>query len=206
MIDESTKLITDNEDKVDNKTELLKKEKKRRKLRIVNKEKLIVLDLFCGCGGMSKGLQDAGLNVIAGLDIWDKAINSYKENLNHVAVCDDINKLPPESFKERYMSDVKPIDLMVGGPPCQGFSIAGKRDIKDPRNSLFMEYVKYLNYFNPKAFILENVMGILSMKNAEGMRLLISSWVYLGRTTIVLSVSYMPVTSRCLKIDGVLSL
>jgi DNA (cytosine-5)-methyltransferase 1 len=55
----------------------------------------------------------------------------------------------------------------VGGPPCQGFSLAGKRDKKDPRNSLFMEYVRYLNYFNPKAFIMENVIGILSMKTSD---------------------------------------
>jgi DNA (cytosine-5)-methyltransferase 1 len=129
--------------------------------------KLNVLDLFCGCGGMSKGLQDSGLNVIAGIDIWDKAINSYKKNLNHISICEDISKFPPEIFKEKYMKKNDIIDVLVGGPPCQGFSIAGKRDIKDPRNSLFMEYVKYLNYFKPKAFIMENVIGILSMKNSK---------------------------------------
>ena len=63
-----------------------------------------------------------------------------------------------------YNKENKQIDLIVGGPPCQGFSIAGKRNTNDPRNSLFMEYVKYINYFNPKAFIMENVIGILSMK------------------------------------------
>ena len=166
-------LMVDNIVEIDNNIiETPKKVKKKRKLRIKDDEKLVVLDLFCGCGGMSKGLQDAGLNVVAGLDIWDKAIDSYKANHNHTAICDDINKLPPELFKERHMSGTKPIDLLVGGPPCQGFSIAGKRDIKDPRNSLFMEYVKYLNYFNPKAFIMENVMGILSMKNAEGVKVI----------------------------------
>jgi DNA (cytosine-5)-methyltransferase 1 len=59
------------------------------------------------------------------------------------------------------------IDLIVGGPPCQSYSIAGKRDINDPRNALFMEFVKYLNYFNPKGFIMENVIGILSKKTAS---------------------------------------
>jgi DNA (cytosine-5)-methyltransferase 1 len=130
-------------------------------------KKLNVLDLFCGCGGMSKGLEDAGLNIKAGLDIWDKAIDSYKKNFNHLAVCGDISKLSPDSFSKKYNIDNQEIDVIVGGPPCQGFSIAGKRDVKDPRNSLFMEYVKYLNYFNPKAFIMENVIGILSMKNAS---------------------------------------
>ena len=131
-----------------------------------------VLDLFCGCGGMSKGLEDAGLNIIAGLDIWDKAIDSYKKNFNHLAVCEDISKLTPEVFDTKYGIGKDNIDLMVGGPPCQGFSIAGKRDIKDPRNSLFMEYVKYLNYFNPKTFIMENVMGILSMKNSSNIKVI----------------------------------
>jgi len=125
---------------------------------------LNVIDLFCGVGGMSKGLTDAGLNVIAGVDIWDKAINNYKKNFEHQAICEDLTKLPPEKFNLLYNKENKIVDLIVGGPPCQGFSIAGKRDTKDPRNSLFMEYLKYLNYFKPKAFIMENVIGILSMK------------------------------------------
>ena len=128
---------------------------------------LNVIDLFCGCGGMSKGLVDAGFNIIAGVDIWDKAINSYKKNFHHQAVCEDLTKIPPSTFDNLYNKDRKTVDLLVGGPPCQGFSIAGKRNTKDPRNSLFMEYVKYLNYFNPKAFIMENVIGILSMKTEE---------------------------------------
>ena len=131
---------------------------------------LKVLDLFCGCGGMTKGLKDAGLNVIAGIDKWDKAIDSYRENFNHLAVCCDMSNLTPESFDTKYQ--IGQIDIIVGGPPCQGFSIAGKRDKNDPRNSLFMEYVKYLNYFKPKAFIIENVMGILSMKNALGTKVI----------------------------------
>lgn len=126
-----------------------------------------VIDLFCGCGGMSKGLTDAGLNIIAGIDIWDKAIRSYEKNFDHQAICEDLTKLPPESFDKLYNKEKHIIDLIVGGPPCQGFSIAGKRDTKDPRNSLFMEYVKYINYFNPKAFIMENVIGILSMKTGN---------------------------------------
>tara|TARA_B100001093_G_scaffold172563_1_gene165380 strand:+ start:980 stop:2200 length:1221 start_codon:yes stop_codon:yes gene_type:complete len=133
---------------------------------------LRVLDLFCGCGGMSKGLQDAGLNVVAGLDIWDKAIDSYKQNFDHLSICADISEVTPKSFSDTYNIQKCDIDLIVGGPPCQGFSIAGKRDKKDPRNSLFMEYVKYLNYFNPKAFIMENVMGILSMKNSSNCKVI----------------------------------
>ena len=91
-----------------------------------------MLDLFCGCGGMSKGLEEAGLNIVAGIDIWDKAIDSYKQNFNHLSVCNDISKLSPSSFCEKYNIDNQDIDVIVGGPPCQGFSIAGKRDVKDP--------------------------------------------------------------------------
>ena len=129
-----------------------------------NNASINVIDLFCGCGGMSKGLSDAGLNIIAGIDVWDTAINSYKKNFHHQAICEDLTKLPPDKFNGIYNKENKIIDLIVGGPPCQGFSIAGKRETSDPRNSLFMEYVKYINYFNPKTFIMENVIGILSMK------------------------------------------
>ena len=127
-----------------------------------------VIDLFCGCGGMSKGLTDAGLNIIAGIDIWDKAIDNYNKNFEHKAYCEDLTKLPPEIFNETYNKDNKNVDIIVGGPPCQSFSIAGKRDKNDPRNSLFMEYVKYLNFFKPKAFIMENVIGMLSKKTNDG--------------------------------------
>jgi DNA (cytosine-5)-methyltransferase 1 len=137
----------------------------KKNIQFINNSNILnVIDLFCGCGGMSKGLTDAGFNIIAGIDIWDKAINSYKKNFHHKAICEDLTKLPPEKFNNLYNKENKQIDLIVGGPPCQGFSIAGKRNTNDPRNSLFMEYVKYINYFNPKAFIMENVIGILSMK------------------------------------------
>lgn len=125
---------------------------------------LNVIDLFCGCGGMSKGLTDAGLNIIAGIDIWDKAIENYNKNFKHKAYCEDLTLLTPENFNNLYNKNKYKIDLIVGGPPCQSFSIAGRRDKNDPRNSLFMEYVKYLDYFNPKAFIMENVVGMLSKK------------------------------------------
>ena len=129
--------------------------------------KLNVLDLFCGCGGMTTGLQNSGLNIIAGIDIWDTAINSYKKNNDHLAICEDLTKLPPEKFESEYKLKDTKIDIIVGGPPCQGFSIAGKRDKKDPRNSLFMEFYKYITYFKPKAFLMENVIGILSMKTSK---------------------------------------
>ena len=137
-------------------------------INIKNNVILNVIDLFCGCGGMSKGLTDAGLNIIAGIDIWDKAVDNYNKNFHHKAYCEDLTQLSPEKFNELYNKENKNIDILVGGPPCQSFSIAGKRDINDPRNALFMEYVKYLEYFKPKAFIMENVIGMLSTKTANG--------------------------------------
>jgi DNA-cytosine methyltransferase len=132
-------------------------------------DKLRVLDLFCGCGGMSTGIEKAGCDIFAGIDVWDRAIETYHLNHpDHLAICADLTQLPPEKFEEKYNPQHLPIDLLVGGPPCQGMSMAGKRDSKDPRNSLFMEYVKYLNFYNPRAFIMENVIGMLSMKTATG--------------------------------------
>lgn len=91
----------------------------------INCGSLNVVDLFCGCGGMSKGLTDAGLNVIAGIDVWDKAIESYNKNFDHKAYCQDLTKFSPEDFNNLYNKENKPIDILVGGPPCQSFSIAG---------------------------------------------------------------------------------
>ena len=128
---------------------------------------LNVLDLFCGCGGMSYGLKQSGLNIIAGIDIWKEAIDNYKKNFNHMGICEDLTQLSPQQFNEKYNTQNKQIDILVNTAPCTGYSIAGKRDKNDPRNSLFMEFIKYLNYFKPKAFIIENVIGILSMKNQD---------------------------------------
>jgi len=155
---EEPKIILSNEEIAPQNTQIIE----------VDTKTLNVIDLFCGCGGMSKGLTDAGLNVIAGIDIWDKAVESYNKNYHHKAYCADLTQLPPEKFNELYNKENKNVDILVGGPPCQSFSIAGKRDKNDPRNALFMEYVKYLDYFKPKAFIMENVIGMLSKKTANG--------------------------------------
>lgn len=131
-----------------------------------------VIDLFCGCGGMSKGLTDSGLNVIAGIDIWNKAIENYKRNFHHIGACEDLTQLLPEMFDDTYNPEHKIIDVIVGSPPCQSFSIAGRRDKKDPRGLLYVEYGKYVKYFKPKLFMMENVIGILSMKKLDGSKVI----------------------------------
>jgi DNA (cytosine-5)-methyltransferase 1 len=142
---------------------------------------LNAIDLFCGCGGMSKGLTEAGINIIAGIDIWDVAVSSYNKNFSHNAYCEDLTILTPEIFNDKYNKDNKTIDLIVACPPCQSFSMAGKRDKDDPKNSLFMEFVKYLDYFNPKAFIMENVIGILSKKTTTGEKVIDIIMNYLNK-------------------------
>lgn len=134
-----------------------------------NTQIINAIDLFCGCGGLTTGLKQSGINIIAGIDFWDKAIDNYKKNhQDHLAICADLTKLSPHQFQSTYNTNNTQIDLIVGGPSCQGYSNAGKRDPNDLRNSLFMEYAKYLDYYKPKMFLMENVMGLLSMKTTNG--------------------------------------
>ena len=76
--------------------------------------KLNVIDLFCGCGGMSWGMTTAGLNIIAGIDIWDKAVENYNLNYEHKAYCHDLTVFPPEQFDELYNTDKKSVDILAG--------------------------------------------------------------------------------------------
>ena len=124
-----------------------------------------VLDLFAGCGGMIHGF-DKKFNVVCGIDVWDKAIESYNSNYEHLGICEDLTTYPPEKCDKEHVHGTT-IDIIVGGPPCQSYSMGGRRDPNDPRANLFMEYYKYLQYFKPKVFIMENVMGILSVKDKE---------------------------------------
>src|SRR5258708_1177965 len=94
--------------------------------------KYTAIDLFFGCGGMLKGLSDLGINILGGIDIWNKAIDSYKSNFDHYAICEDLQKLSPKQFSQIY--NIDDIYIIVGSPPCQSFSIAGKRNINDPRS------------------------------------------------------------------------
>jgi DNA (cytosine-5)-methyltransferase 1 len=127
---------------------------------------LTAIDLFAGCGGFCTGMVRAGFNVLASIDIWDKACESLSNNHEHLVLCKDLTKFTPSMLRAEIKT--RQVDVIFGGPPCQGFSMAGKRDKNDPRNSLFIEYVKYIEYFKPKMFVMENVPGILSMKNAQG--------------------------------------
>ncbi len=123
---------------------------------------LNALDLFCGCGGLSLGFEKAGINVVLGIDSWQDAITSFTYNHKHSkGLCRDLSNLNPEDIEADL--DGKKIDIIIGGPPCQGFSIAGKRIIDDERNKLYKSFVRFVDYYKPKAFVLENVPNILSI-------------------------------------------
>jgi DNA (cytosine-5)-methyltransferase 1 len=129
--------------------------------------KPIALDLFCGAGGFTIGLKNSGYDVKTSIDFFKPAIDTQKlnGNKNHIALEKDLTTFSPEECEKE--TGVKNYDIIVGGPSCQGYSMAGRRDPKDPRNSLFMEFIKYIKYYKPKVFIIENVPGILTMKNAK---------------------------------------
>ena len=121
-----------------------------------------VLDLFCGCGGLSLGFEMAGFDVELAIDNWEDALVTYRHNRNGVqAINADLLTLDPKAVEDKY--DVHDIDVIIGGPPCQGFSVAEKRIIDDERNKLYKSFVRFVGHFKPKAFVMENVPNILSM-------------------------------------------
>ena len=123
------------------------------------------IDLFCGAGGFSAGLEMAGLNCIGGIDNVERTVKTHQ--LNHkdsVSLCADMREIEPEEFHK--MIGYKKVDVIIGGPPCPTFSTIGHAKIqsvtgedvsKDPRNELFLDYLKYIEYFEPEIFVMENV-------------------------------------------------
>lgn len=133
---------------------------------IKNNTKINTIDLFCGCGGISEGLRLAGFNIVGGLDFNQEAINTYQKNFPKAkAICADLLEFTDENIIEEF-SDLK-IDLIVGGPPCQGFSSANRwnKENEDPRNKLFFEYLRFVEILKPKFVLIENVRGILTREN-----------------------------------------
>ena len=127
-------------------------------------KKLNFIDLFCGCGGFSYGLEKAGLNCLAGIDFLQDAIETF--DLNHpnaASICEDLRKLDPKNVKSLIKN--KKVHLICGGPPCQGFSTIGTGDAYDSRNHLFLEFVKFVDYFRPNYILVENVTGLMAEKN-----------------------------------------
>lgn len=124
-----------------------------------------VLDLFAGCGGLSQGFEQAGFDIVAGNDILEHAGKTYQRNHpNSKFFLGDITDHKMKKQIIDYMKE-KGCDVIIGGPPCQAYSMAGLRDPNDPRGRLFEEYVEIVKELQPKIFVMENVKGILTMKH-----------------------------------------
>jgi len=131
------------------------------------KKKYNAIDIFSGAGGLSYGFEQAGFNILLGIDNDEDALNTFK--INHKdskTLCADIAEV---SFAEH----IKPligknqIDVIVGGPPCQGMSLSGPRKFDDPRNSLYLSYIRLVEEIRPKAFVIENVPGLVGLFKGE---------------------------------------
>ena len=126
--------------------------------------KFYFVDLFCGAGGLSKGLEMAGMECALGVDFDKPATRTFAQNHKNSAVFDgDISKLTETKLKS--FIDGKKIRLVCGGPPCQGMSTVGKGDPNDPRNFLFKEFVRIVDILRPDYVLLENVTGMVGRKN-----------------------------------------
>lgn len=127
------------------------------------------IDLFSGCGGMTLGFGWAGFKSVLASDIDENCEKTFSRNFPEIPfLCGDLSEIEKKQFDN--IIDNNEIDVIIGGPPCQGFSLANKRRkniSEDPRNKLFYEFVKTINWYNPKSFVMENVKGLLSMQNGE---------------------------------------
>jgi DNA (cytosine-5)-methyltransferase 1 len=122
-----------------------------------------VIDLFCGAGGFSLGAYNAGLKVIASVDIDDKLTSSYKSNFPHgKLLLADISTLRINSLLKAADAGAADVDGIIGGPPCQGFSTIGKRNAADPRNGLLRHFFRIVAEVRPKFFLMENVPGLIA--------------------------------------------
>jgi DNA (cytosine-5)-methyltransferase 1 len=136
---------------------------------------LTFLDLFCGCGGFSLGMKRAGFRCLAAIDLNPEAVETFRANFPRVkhALEADLTKLSPEQLAS--LVGTEHVDVIVGGPPCQGFSTArqvdganhGTRLKDDPRRHLFREFLRYVDFFQPRVFVMENVLGIRTAAGGE---------------------------------------
>jgi DNA (cytosine-5)-methyltransferase 1 len=144
-------------------------------------QKLNFIDLFSGCGGFSTGMEMAGHKCLLGVDFDKDAINTFKLNHKNAEVfCGDIKTLS-KAHLGNLLKENK-IDMVIGGPPCQGFSTVGRGQADDERNGLFREFVRIVRDLNPKIVIFENVTGLLASKNKNTLNQIFRSFEDLGYT------------------------
>lgn len=145
-------------------------------------DNLTCIDLFSGAGGLSEGLEEAGFHSLFASEIVDRYAETYKRNHPSAEVCvDDIRAVDPASVRKGLGLAIGELDLLAGGPPCQGFSInAPVRSGEDPRNHLFREYLRFVDEFKPRAVLIENVPGLVSFEKGATLHAILSSLADLG--------------------------
>lgn len=121
------------------------------------------LDLYSGAGGLSLGFSQGIFNILAGVDVWDDAVETFRHNHQSVGLEYDMADKGPENLPV----SKNQIDVVIGGPPCKGFSLAGGRNPDDERNQLVSRFLDYVEYFDPEVAVMENVVGILSMEDGN---------------------------------------
>ena len=139
-----------------------------------------IIDLFCGCGGLSYGFEQVGYKTLLGIDFDEKAIESFLLNHQNVkAICGDITRVTYENDINPLIGN-KPIDVIIGGPPCQGMSLSGFRKLDDPRNRLYLSYIRLVREIQPRAFVIENVPGLVGLFKGEIKDSIIDEFTKLG--------------------------
>ena len=142
-----------------------------------------VIDLFCGCGGFSKGFQEAGFNIRFGIDFWKDATVTYKKNFpNAVVLNEDIEKVSGQQILDMCGMKQCEVDVIIGGPPCQGFSVSGKRMIDDERNKLYKSFVELVSELKPKVFVMENVPGLVRLFGGQVCSQVLEDFTSIGYT------------------------
>lgn len=140
-----------------------------------------VIDLFCGCGGFSKGFEQAGFEVKFGIDMWKDATVTYKHNFpNAVVLNDDIININGKDILNITDLSEDEVDVIIGGPPCQGFSVSGKRLLDDERNKLYKSFVQIVSELKPKVFVMENVPGLVRLFKGQVAEQVINDFSNIG--------------------------
>lgn len=125
-----------------------------------------VLDLFCGAGGFSSGFERAGHEVVAGVDHDEDAVDTFDANHDGEAIQADLTAYSPDEFAEEYGIAPGDVEIVIGGPPCQSFSLANRQDTTDDeRNNLVFVFEEYAAFYAPDVALMENVKNIQSGEN-----------------------------------------
>jgi len=145
-------------------------------------ENLTFIDLFAGAGGLSEGLSEAGFHGLFSNEVVPEYAQTYKKNHPSTKVLTaDIRTINPAKILIELGLEREELDLMAGGPPCQGFSInAPKRSTKDERNHLFKEYLRFVDAFAPRAILIENVPGLVSFEDGATLHAILEALAELG--------------------------